>query len=157
MVRKDIIDTEMKTPAENARAFFSTLCVGFTVVMAIAMVFGSIFAGEEARQGINYCWSLFAACGLAAALQLVFFTPVLIKRMGYPARLFSFGACLYAALAAFAVAFQWFPIGMAGAWASFTTVYLVMLAAATAVFATIQRREERRLNESLAEYRKNVE
>ena len=153
MLRRDIIDTEMKTPAENARTFLSTLCVGFTVVMVVCMVFGSIFADDGARQGINYCWSILAACAIAAALQFVFFTPALIRRMAYPTRLAIFGICLYAILAVAAVAMNWFPVGVAGAWVSFTVTYLVILAAMTAFFHFKMKRDCRALNEKLAEYR----
>ena len=154
MTRKDIIDTEVRTPTENARTFMQTLCVTFTAVMVVCMVFGTVFADEGSRQGIMYCWSVLGACACAAVLQFVFFTPVLIKRMAYPARLFLFGVCLYAVLAALAVTMSWFPVEMVGAWASFTAVYLAMLAAATAIFAVKHKREERILNQKLGEYRR---
>lgn len=156
MTRKDIIDTEVRTPAENARTFMQTLCVSFTVTMVVCMIFGTIFADEESRRGILYCWSVLGACALSAAMQFVFFTPVVIRRMTYPLRLFLFGICLYAVLAVMAVAMAWFPTAMAGAWVSFTVTYLIMLAAATAIFAAKRKREERVLNEKLCEYRKNA-
>ena len=157
MSRKNIIDTEAKTPAENARTFFLTLCVGFTVVMVICLIFGTIFADAESQRGIAYSWSILATCAIAAALQFVFFTPTFIRRMSYPVRLAIFGVCLYAVLAAVAVAMSWFPVGMAGVWVSFTLTYLVMLAAATAFFSFKARREYRALNEKLAEYRSENE
>ena len=155
MKRKGIIDTEVRTPAENARAFLHTLCISFTTIMVVSLAIVTIFATDEARQEIMWCWSLFGSCVCAAALQFVFFTPTVIKRMAYPLRLFLFGICLYAVLAALAVAMSWFPTGMAGAWVTFTVIYLVMLAAATAMFAVERRLEERKLNEGLSEYRKH--
>lgn len=155
MKRKDIIDTEQLTPAEGARSFLHTLCISFTTIMVVSMAIVTIFATGEARQQIMWCWSLFGSCVCAAALQLVFFTPVVIKRMAYPLRLFLFGICLYGVLAALAVTMSWFPTGAAGAWVSFTVIYLVMLAAATAMFAAERRLEERKLNEGLSEYLKN--
>lgn len=155
MTRKDIIDTEVRTPAENARSFLTTLCVSFTIMMVVCMALGTIFAGEESKQGIMYCWSLLGACVCTAALQFVFFTPTVIKRMAYPLRLFLFGICLYAVLAVLAVVMRWFPADMAGAWVSFTISYLVALAVATAAYAAKHRREERTLNEKLNEYRRN--
>ena len=154
MIRKDIIDTEVRTPAENARAFMVTLYISFTTVMIVYMAFGSAFAGEGLKWSTLYCWSLLGACACTAALQLIFFTPVLIKRMTYPLRLLLFGICLYAVLATLAVTMAWFPADMAGAWVSFTVSYLVALAAATAAFAAKRRREERVLSEKLGEYRK---
>ena len=155
MMRKDVIDTERKTPAQNMQTFALTLCIGFTVTMVICLIFGTLFAEDGARQGIGYCWSILAACAAAAALQFIFFTPVLIKRMAYPIRLAIFGICLYAVLAAAAVAMSWFPIDMVGAWVSFTVTYLVMLAGATTFFHFKAKREERTLNEKLSEYRRN--
>ena len=156
MMRKDIIDTETKTPAENAQTFALTLCVGFTVTMIICLIFATVFAGDEAKQGIGYCWSILASCAVAAALQFIFFTPVFIKRMAYPTRLAIFGVCLYAVLAAVAVAMNWFPVDMVGAWVSFTITYLVMLAGATAFFHFKAKREEHLLNEKLDEYLRNA-
>jgi len=155
MKRKDIIDTERPTPAESARSFLHTLCISFTTIMVVSMGIVTLFADDGARQEIMWCWSLFGSCVFAAALQFVFFTPVVIKRMAYPMRLFLFGICLYAVLAALAVAMSWFPTNMAGAWVTFTVIYLVMLAATTAMFAAERRLEERRLNEGLSEYLRN--
>ena len=155
MTRKDIIDTEVRTPAENARAFLATLCVSFTVVMVVCMTLGTIFSDEESKRGIMYCWSLLGSCACAAALQLVFFTPAVIKRMAYPLRLLLFGVCLYAVLAVLAVTMGWFPADLAGAWVSFTISYLVVLVVVTAAYAAKHRREERTLNEKLNEYRKS--
>ena len=155
MTRKDIIDTEVRTPAENARAFLVTLCASFTVLMVVCMALGTVFADEESKRGIIYCGSLFGACVCTAARQFVFFTPTVIKRMAYPLRLFLFGACLYVVLAVLAVVLRWFPADMAGAWVSFTISYLVALTVATAAYAAKHKREERALNEKLNEYRRN--
>ena len=155
MTRKDYIDTEVRTPAENVRSFLHTLCTSFTTIMVVSMVIVTVFANDEARREIVWCWSLFGSCVCAAALQFVFFTPAVIKRMSYPLRLFLFGICLYAVLAILAVAMSWFPTGTASAWVSFTVIYLVMLAATTAVFTAERRLEQRRINEGLSEYRKN--
>ncbi len=100
-----------------------------------------------------YCWSLLGDCACTAALQFVFFTSTVIKRMAYSLRLLLFGVCLYAVLAVLAVTMGWFSADMVGAWASFTISYLVALAVATAAYAAKHRCEERALNEKLNEYR----
>ena len=87
-------------------------------------------------------------------LQLVFFTPMVIRRMAYPARLALFGVCLYAALCALAFVFAWVPANNPGAWATFTVVYLAILAVLTLAFNAKLSRE---LNDRLAEYRKGRE
>ena len=95
---------------------------------------GTCFADDAAKQGIYYCWSILAVCAAAPALQLVFFTPAVIKRMAYPARLALFGVCLYATLCALAVFLGWFPVSDPGAWVTLTVVYLAILAVLTLLF-----------------------
>lgn len=153
MTKRTLIDTERTTPAENIKTCLHTLCATFTVYTLALLVLGTIYADAEAQRGIGYCWSLFGACALSAVLQFVFFTPTLIKRMNYALRATAFGICLYAGLAAIAVAMQWFPTGLMGAWILFTSIYLVIFAALVAVFALKHKREERALNERLAAWR----
>ena len=155
MIRKDIIDTEIKTPAENAQIFIHTVCVQFTVAMLIYMLFTSIFASQGAQLDIRMCWSFAALFVVTTTLQFVFFTPAIIKRMAYPLRLALFGVCLYVALAVAAVLMGWFPIDNAGYWVLFTIIFFAMLACATALANHRAKREERILNEKLGDYQKN--
>ena len=53
MNTKDIVDTEKRTLSENIRFCLLAICVGFTIVMVVLLVFGSIFAGEAAQQGLS--------------------------------------------------------------------------------------------------------
>lgn len=157
MINRDVIDTEKKTPVENLGQLVRSICIGFTVAMIAFLALGTCFADDAAKQGIYYCWSILAACVAASALQLVFFTPAVIRRMAYPARLALFGACLYAVLCALAFIFAWVPASNPGAWVTFTVVYLAILAVLTLVFSAKLSRETRELNERLAEYRKSRE
>ena len=157
MIDRDIIDTDKKTPVENLGYLVKSNCVGFTVAMVAFLALGTCFADDAAKQGINYCWSILAACVAAPALQLVFFTPAVIRRMAYPARLALFGACLYAVLCALAFIFARVPASNPGAWVTFTVVYLAILAVLTLVFNAKLSRETRELNDRLAEYRKSRE
>lgn len=153
MMKRTLIDTERKTPAENIKTCLHTLCSTFTVYTLILLVLGTIYADAEAQRGIGYCWSLFGACVLATVLQFVFFTPTVIKHMSYALRTTAFGICLYAGLVAIAVTMQWFPVALTGAWILFTVIYLAIFAVIGAVFAIKHKREERELNEQLAAYR----
>lgn len=157
MINRDIIDTDKKTPVENLGQLVKSICIGFTVAMTAFLALGTCFADEAAKRGIYYCWSILAACVAAPALQLVFFTPVVIRRMAYPARLALFGVCLYATLCALAVFLGWFPVSDPGAWVTFTIVYLAILAVLTLVFNAKLSRETRELNDRLAQYRKSRE
>lgn len=157
MINRDIIDTDKKTPVENLGYLVKSICIGFTVAMIAFLALGTCFADDATKQGIFYCWSILAACVAASALQLVFFTPAVIRRMAYPARLALFGACLYAVLCALAFIFAWVPASSPGAWVTFTVVYLAILAVLTLVFNAKLSRETRELNDRLAEYRKGRE
>lgn len=157
MINRDVIDTDKKTPVENLGYLVKSICIGFTVAMIAFLALGTCFADDAAKQGIYYCWSILAACVAASALQLVFFTPAVIRRMAYPARLALFGACLYAVLCALAFIFAWVPASNPGAWVTFTVVYLAILAVLTLVFNAKLSRETRELNERLAEYRRGRE
>ena len=157
MIDRDIIDTDKKTPVENLGYLVKSNCIGFTVAMTAFLALGTCFANDAAKQGIYYCWSILAACVAASALQLVFFTPAVIRRMAYPARLALFGACLYAVLCALAFIFARVPASNPGAWVTFTVVYLAILAVLTLVFNAKLSRETRELNDRLAEYRKSRE
>ena len=157
MINRDIIDTDKKAPVENLGYLVKSICIGFTVAMTAFLALGTCFADDAAKQGIFYCWSILAACVAASALQLVFFTPAVIRRMAYPARRALFGACLYAVLCALAFIFAWVPASSPGAWVTFTVVYLAILAVLTLVFNAKLSRETRELNDRLAEYRKSRE
>ena len=157
MINRNVIDTDKMTPVENLGYLVKSICIGFTVAMIAFLALGTCFADDAAKQGIYYCWSILAACVAASALQLVFFTPAVIRRMAYPARLALFGACLYAVLCALAFIFAWVPASSPGAWVTFTVVYLAILAVLTLAFNAKLSRETRELNDRLAEYRKSRE
>lgn len=150
---RSIIDTERKGAGKALRMLCVNFCIAFTIFMLMSMVFGMIFADEQAKQGILYCWTIAGAMLAAVIMQLVFFTPFVIRKMSYALRAVLFGVCFYGVLAALAVAFDWFPADMPEAWISFTITYLVILALLTVVFTSFYRREMKQLNEKLAEYK----
>lgn len=148
-----IIDTERKGAGEVIRMLCINFCIAFTIFMVMSMAFGMIFADEQAKTGIMYCWTIAGAMLAAVVLQLVFFTPLLIKRLGYGARVALFGICFFAVLAPLAVVFNWFPADMPVAWVSFTIIYLVILALLSVLFTALYRKQTKRLNEMLAKYK----
>lgn len=148
-----IIDPERKSAGQVLRELALNFCIGFTLVMLFSIAFGLVFADDQAKQGILYCVMLAGAMLVAAVLQMLFFTPVVFKRMGGAARLAGFGLCLYALLAAMGAIFQWFPADNPWGWVSFTVIYLVILALMTLVFGRIYRKEGKALNEGLARYK----
>lgn len=148
-----IIDPERKSAGEILKMLTVNFCVIFTIFMLFSMVFGMIYADEEAKRGIIYCWSIAGAVLLAAILQIVFFTPVVIKRLGYSARTILFGACFYIVLTLLAVTFQWFPADVPGAWVTWTVSYIAILIFLSVIFTLTYRRKIKLLNENLARYK----
>ena len=112
-----------------------------------------IYADEEARAGIMYCWTIAGAMLLAVVLQLVFFTPLLIRRLNYGARIALFGVCFYAVLTPLAIAFGWFPTELPGAWLIWSVTYVVILALSSLLFTGLYRRETKLLNKQLERYK----
>lgn len=148
-----IIDTERKGPGEVLKMLGINFCIAFTIFMLFTMVFGMIYADEEAKAGIMYCWGIAGAMLLAVIMQLVFFTPLVIRRLGYGTRIALFGICLYAVLTPAAALFGWFPADIPGAWITWTVIYVVILAFMTVLFTLIYRRETKALNEKLERYK----
>lgn len=148
-----IIDTERKRPGEVLKMLGINFCIAFTIFMLFTMVFGMIYADEDAKEGIMYCWGIAGAMLVAVVMQLVFFTPLVIRRLGYATRVALFGVGFYAVLTPLGALFGWFPADMPGAWVTWTVIYIVILAFLTVLFTMIYRREAKALNKKLERYK----
>ena len=100
-----------------------------------------------------YCWTIAGAMLLAVVLQLVFFTPLLIRRLNYGARIALFGVCFYAVLTPLAIAFGWFPAELPDAWLIWSLTYVAILALSSLLFTGLYRRETKLLNKQLERYK----
>ena len=148
-----IINSEKVSLCNALKELLVNFCIGFTLLILFSCIFGLIFADEAAKPGIIMCLSIGVAMLICAVLQLVFFTPVFIKRMSYVWRLSFFGICLYAILALCGAAFSWFPTDNFGAWIAFTATYLIILAFMSIIFTLINKRTIKTLNKRLAEFK----
>ena len=148
-----MIEKESTTVSQALGGLAKNFCIGFTLLMLFSMIAGMIFASDEARAGIIMCWELAAAMLVAALLQMIFFTPLIIRRMGYLARIVIFGICLYVVLVVCAVFLDWFPAETPWAWMSFTVTYLAAFAVMSLIFTAIYRRNVKELNEHLSAFR----
>ena len=148
-----IINSEKVSLCNALKDLLVNFCIGFTLLILFSCIAGLIYADEAAKPGIIMCLSIGAAMLICAVLQLIFFTPVLIKRMGYVWRLSFFGICLYAILALCGAAFSWFPADNVGAWIAFTVTYLIILAFMSVVFTLINKRNIKTLNDKLTEFK----
>lgn len=127
--------------------------IAFAVAMAFFLAAGTIFKGESHASGVMMGWGLLVACIVSSGLQLVFFTPALIKRMSYPVRATLFGLCFFPVLAGIAALFSWFPMEYPAAWISFAVAYLVILGILSLVFTCVCKRQIKELNDNLAAYK----
>lgn len=148
-----IINSEKVSLCNALKDLLVNFCIGFTLLILFSCIAGLIYADEAAKPGIIMCLSIGAAMLICAVLQLIFFTPVLIKRMGYVWRLSFFGICLYVILALCGAAFSWFPADNVGAWIAFTVTYLIILAFMSVVFTLINKRNIKTLNDKLTEFK----
>lgn len=148
-----IIDTEKKAAREYAREFFTNACIAFAIAMFFFLAADMIFPGDSYASDTMLCWGLLVACIVSSGLQLVFFTPALIKRMSYPVRATLFGLCFFPVLAGIAALFSWFPVEYPAAWISFTVIYLVLLGVMSLVFSCVCKRQIKALNDNLAAYK----
>lgn len=148
-----IIDTEKKAAGEYAREFFTNACIAFAIAMVFFLAADMIFPDDNYASDTMLCWGLLVACIVSSGLQLVFFTPALIKRMSYPVRATLFGLCFFPVLAGIAALFSWFPVEYPAAWIGFTVIYLVLLGVMSLVFSCVCKRQIKALNDNLAAYK----
>ena len=127
-------------------------CIMFTIVMAWFTAMGYLFAGPS--YGLNLTASIFGAALGMAALQALWFTSAVFKKLAYPARIAGFGACLLPVLALCAWGGQWFPADNPGAWIAFAVIYLFILAGMTAGYTVYFRKTAGSYDAALERYRK---
>lgn len=149
-----IIDTEQTTAGTYAKDFFINACIAFAIAMFFFLAAGTFFKGESHVSTVMMGWGLLVASIVSSALQVVFFTPALIKRMGYPTRATLFGICFYPVLAGIGALFSWFPVEYPAAWISFTVIYLLILGILSLVFSCMYKRQIKTLDENLAAYKR---
>ena len=110
----------------------TAVCIVFTVMMAWFLAMGYLFAGPS--YGLNLTASLYGAAFGMAALQAIWFTGALIKKL-----------CAWLG--------QWLPAEDPGAWASFVVIYLFILAGMTAGYTVYYKKTAGGYDEALARYR----
>lgn len=131
----------------------NAFCIMFTVLMGWFLAMGYLFAGPS--YGLNLTASLLAAALGMAALQALWFTNALFKRLAYPARIAGFGACGLPVIALCAWLGQWIPADVgASAWVAFVVIYLVILAGVTLGYTVHFKKTAGSYDAALEHYRK---
>lgn len=128
-----------------------TACAIFTIMMALFLAMGYLFAGPS--YGLNITTSLYGVAIGSAVLQAFWFTGAVFKKLAYPARVACFGACLLPVIALCAWGGQWFPVDIPGTWVSFVVIYLVILAGMTAGYTVYYKKTAGGFDKALARYR----
>ena len=98
--------------------------MSYTASMCFYMFFLFVFKQEAAS--LPMLFSLLLVCVAAGTLQVAAFTDLFIKKLAYGWRLVVFVVPFFAVIAAFAVAFQWFPTENVQAWLSFGVIFIII-------------------------------
>ena len=130
---------------------FVAACIMFTATMVWFTGTGYLFAGPS--YGLNLTASVLCGALGAAALQALWFTGAVFKKLAYPARIAGFGACLLPVLALCAWGGQWLPVDNPWAWVSFAVIYLLILAGVTTGYTVHFRKTAGSYDAALARYR----
>lgn len=112
---------------EFAKRVAVSACVMFTVFMTVGCVGVMAFTGPQ--YGLVMSLTFLLASVLFALLRGLWFTDKLIRGLSYPLRIMGFGVTGFLSLALCARIGEWLPADNPGAWASFTVIFLAVLAA----------------------------
>lgn len=137
-------------------AWLGDFAIRATIFMLMSMVFGMIFADDASKEGIMFCWTIAGVMLGGAILQMVFFTPTVIKRLGYAPRVIAFSVVLYGMLYACGATFGWFPVNDAGALVGFTITYLLILGVLSVIFTIVYRKDIAALNKGLRDFKEKM-
>lgn len=141
----------MKFELKQAFFMFYACFTATTVVsVAIAFALGVIDLGV-----VGYFASIALMC-LFPFLQLLWFTPAVIRKAGYAARVAGFGLTYLPILVVAALLGGWFEPSL-GSWAIFIGIYLVILTCMTLGFHLYYKRTSGSYQAALDRYREHRE
>ena len=137
------------------------------VSVVMKTVAGLVFAGQVilyvivgtffglSSMPFSFIWQAVAIAAITGILHYIAFTEEVIRKMRYSLRLAVFALPLYAALATFALIFQWFPSGVVS-WLLFTAIFLVVFGILNAAFEIYTKVTGKKYNESLMAYNRKT-
>ena len=128
---------------------FLKIFIPALLILAILVAAGWFFFAHRP----DLTMSVFGAALGMAALQALWFTGAVFRKLAYPARIAGFGACGLPVLALCAWAGPWFPLDDPGVWAAFALVYLFILAGVTAGYTIYFKKTAGGYDQALARYR----
>lgn len=125
----------------------------YTGAMCYYLFFLFLFRQQTADWSILF--SLLLISIVAGSMQLVAFSSLVIKKLGYGWRMAVFALPFFAVMAGVAVKFRWFPTERADAWVSFVLIFLAIFLFISVGFEIYYRITGRRYDDRLEWYRKN--
>ncbi len=139
---------------------------GFTTIV---MNLFCLIVGEEAQE-VSSLFSLggrgisvgttFEFLGMSVLIicfRALFFTDILIKRMGIALRTVCLLSAVLGTVAVFAAVFGWFPVYMWQAWAMFFLCFGLSFALSLAVMVVKEKTENRQMEEALEKIKSKEE
>lgn len=98
---------------------------------------------------VEIAFQFFCVAALIAGARLVFFTDLFIKNMAIWLRTIGMLTAVILIIAAFVVAFGWFPVGMWQAWAMFFVCFGISFLGSYCVMVVKERVENKKMEEAL--------
>lgn len=86
---------------------------------------------------------------LIVSVRFIFFTDIIIKKMPIGLRTVCMLTAIVVIIAAFVIAFHWFPVNMWQPWAMFLVCFGISFIGSCFVMAVKEKLENRRMNEAL--------
>lgn len=136
---------------------------GFTIVILniFCLVFGdsakdfsAMFALGNQGLPAGICFQFLVVSFLIAGIRILFFTDVLFKNMAIWLRTLCMLAAVIMIIAAFAVAFHWFPADMWQPWAMFFACFGISFCGSYLVMVIKEKAENRKMEEALKRLKK---
>ena len=142
----------MKRAIETVLGIKTSAAFAFTGFVIVGMLLG-YFTGWTSIS-FSMLWQLLFLSAVTAVLQSIVFNDIMFKKLRYALRVIVFAVPLYAAVAAFAWGFRWFPAS-GKSWLIFTAIFLGILLLLSVVFEVFFRITGTRLNNMLDAYKAN--
>ena len=143
----------MKKFFQVAAAIKETASLCYTGAMCFYLFFLWMFQQETA--GLPILLSLLVVSVAAGTMQVAAFSNLFIKKLSYGWRMVVFVVPFFGLLTAFAVGFDWFPTGSAGAWVTFIAIFIVIFLFITVGIELYYRLSGRKWDDRLDWYQKN--
>lgn len=145
----------MKKFMQLIAAIKSIAALAFTGGIMLVTVASMLLGKEFVSVGI--IWQTIFLALIYGVLQYIAFSENVFARMRTPGRMTILSLSMLIALAAFAIVFQWFPIGNIINWLIFLGIYCVVFVVATIALRIVFHVGELKYNNLLAAYKARQE